>query len=175
MSNQFSAKISAIRKLLNFIEPQIVSTMLDSVFPPDSKLSNKQRNIVHQLRQMVVRLEIDHEVSDYFYLLERSWYIHNPQLQAKVLNAVRRGLGPLINAVAGDFEEDLDDLFLEQEAMFTVMRSDIANFEYLESKSWFMQNRVLQEKVFKVVLAGFGNRIDVGADDFTVYMSNLLL
>ena len=172
MSEEFTARIDHIRSMLDFTTPKIVSIILNDEFPASTKLSIKQRDIVWQLQQSLVRLEIYQNVSNYFYLLESDWYIHNPELQALVLYAVRRGLGPRINTRATNFEKDLDDLFLEQEKMFAIMCSNITNFEYLESRNWFMQNWTLQEKVFKVVLAGFGNKINVDADNFNEHINS---
>ena len=175
LSSQFTANVNRIQKMqatLN-LEPRIVSIMLEDIFPT-AVLTSKQQHVVAELRQSLVRLELEQNVSNYFYLLDRGWYIRNPELQAKVLQAVRRGLGPLINTVAGDFEEHLDELLIEQEAMFEIMRSDITNFEYLESRSWFMRNWFLQVKLFNTVLAGFGDSIDVLADDFSVHVDDFL-
>lgn len=53
---------------------------------------------------------MEEEVPDFYYLKERSWFMDNPSLQAKLLEVVRRCLGHRVNVVAPEFEEHLNSL-----------------------------------------------------------------
>ena len=112
-------------------------------------------------------------VSNFEYLEGRGWFMRNIQLQDKLFKIVSRGLGKNVDAVAGDFPEHLDKLLHDQEYKFKLMRSVVPNFSYLEERGWFMRDLELQNKLYKVVCGGRGERVSVFADNFHSHVSRL--
>ena len=115
-------------------------------------------------------------IPNYYYLLERSWYIDNPELQDKLLQVVNEGLGSKVNVISGDFKDHLDELLEEKrEIIFEFFRTSIINFDYLTTRSWFMHNKELQERLLKIVSNGFGDKVDVlTSDNFTDHLNGII-
>ena len=71
------------------------------------KYKNKYIQLKKQLGGI---LDLSVSVENFDYLLERSWYIRNPELQALLKRVVDLGYGKEVNVIAGDFKNHLLDI-----------------------------------------------------------------
>ena len=152
--------------------PQVVEMMMDNNFPIGS-ITAEQSTQVEAFRQSLHKKEICDAVFAE-QLWEYPWFTENTALQAKLLKAVRCGLIPLITKRSWVFESALDKALQNHQADVDAMRAAIKDFFYLEERSWFNRNGVLQSKTAQVVVAGLGDRINVLAPDFDAHISQLL-
>ena len=120
-------------------------------------------------------------VNNFYYLKERSWFMRNPNLQAKLSRVICKGLGPKVNVVAPEFEEHLDELLREYDnagkiepAILKKLQTHVSDFDYLRTRGWFMRNPKLQSKLLDVVNKGLGEKVIVTYPEFEWHLENLL-
>lgn len=54
-------------------------------------------------------------VPNFWYLEERSWFVSNVELQAKLMQVVELGQAQYVQVACGDFEESLDNILCRYE------------------------------------------------------------
>ena len=167
-------EFARILRMIPKTPPKLVGYMLEEAFPSGILLTPIQERLLCKLRTDLEDSEIEKYVPHYGYLLGRRWYRENPTLRAKLLRVVRQGLGSRIDCVTADINEQLDNLLLEQGSKFNMMAMHIKNFSYLQSRSWFMRNIGLQNKVYQIVRAGLGSYVDVENDDFDDHLKDIV-
>ncbi len=107
-----------------------------------------------------------------------AWYMgrfnlhNNPTLDKLFYDAVKAGLGGEID-VRAPIRVHLDCL-LHEDDHFYLFRKYVQGFEYLETRSWFMQSKELQDKLFKVIAADLGHLVIPTAGDFNEHLDQFL-
>jgi hypothetical protein len=118
--------------------------------------------------------EMEDKVYDFWYLKTRGWFMRNPDLQAKLLEVVRRGLGEKVVVSYPEFEEHLDGLLKKRSDELKEMEDKVYDFWYLKTRGWFMRNPGLQAKLLEVVGRGMGDKVVVSYPEFEWHLENLL-
>jgi hypothetical protein len=109
-----------------------------------------------------------------------AWYMgrfrlhDNPTLDKLFYDAVEAGFGDEIDVRAADIRSHLDCLIHEDDR-FYIFRKYVPDFEYLETRSWFMRSTELQDKLFKVIELGCGPLIDTTAGNFRKHLDDFIL
>lgn len=172
------AKITSILKLRRVVEPQLMIMMLDNIVKSGHALDSEQIHTIETLRESFINDELTITVAHFEHLLNCDWYTSNSEIQTKLLGIVRRGMGSVVDVFSytslEQFDEHLDSMILEQEKQFKLMRSCIRNFDYLETRGWFMRNNSIQAKLYWAVHNGFGDKINVIASDFESHLNQIL-
>lgn len=114
------------------------------------------------------------KVPGFGYLESRGWFMRNPELQAKLLEVVRRGLGDKVVSSYPEFEWHLENLLSGGKLALEWMEEDVPDFYYLKERSWFMDNPSLQAKLLEVVRRCLGHRVNVVAPEFEEHLNSLL-
>jgi len=135
----------------------------------------------------LIRL-FNRHVNNFHYLTTRCWFIRNISLQHKLLRIVNLRLGSKVDVLNGDFEIHLDQLIDEYLLHFSSLNLPIKdryvlklfsryvnNFNYLETRGWFMTNYELQILLLKSVCFGLGDKIITISGDFQEHVENLLI
>lgn len=167
------------QRLVSLVEttgPRVAELMIEKVLPPDL-LSAEQKMVVDSFRQSLNDEEIRRAVPDFEYLEKQQGYMNNVPLRLKLLDIVRSGLGSLIKIRSmsiAELEDSLDWLAKSHEIKLEIMRSNIRDFDYLESRSWFNRDLMLQDKLGLVVAIGLGSKVSVLAPDFNAHLDRLL-
>jgi len=117
---------------------------------------------------------MEEEVPDFCYLQERSWFMENPSLQAKLLEVVSRGLADQVNVFYPEFEWHLENLLSGGQLALDWMEEEVSDFCYLQERSWFMKNPSLQAKLLEVVRLGQGDQVNVFYPEFEWHLDALL-
>jgi hypothetical protein len=114
------------------------------------------------------------KVPGFDYLESRGWFMRNPELQAKLLEVVRRGLSDKVVTIYPEFEWHLENLLSGGKLALEWMEEDVPAFYYLKERSWFMDNPSLQAKLLEVVRRFLGHRVNVVAPEFEEHLDTLL-
>jgi len=64
--------------------------------------------------------------------------------------------------------------FQLQSRIFSVMRRNIRDFWYLEQRAWFVTNRLLQNKLLKVIGIGYSDSVRIYESDFENHLDDLI-
>ena len=73
-----------------------------------------------------------------------------------------------------DFENDFE-IMTPLENLYNFMENGfIQNFDYLFSRSWFVNNYSLHEKIFKIIMHGKGNIINVFIGNFEEHIDDII-
>jgi hypothetical protein len=111
--------------------------------------------------------------------ITNSWYTgrfhlyNNPTLDQMLYDAIKAGLGPLIDVGAASIRVHLDCL-LHKDDHFYLFRKYVSGFKYLEKQTWFTESKELQEKLFLVVKSDFGQLVNPKASDFNRELDYIL-
>ena len=129
-------------------------------------------------------LDLSDSVENFDYLLGRSWYIRNPELQALLKRVVDLGYGKEVNVIAKDFKNHLLDILTSRgvavEGLSVTplkvldLSSSVAEFDYLQEKVEYMRNPELQTLLKRVVDLGYGKEVNVIAGDFKNHLLDIL-
>jgi hypothetical protein len=115
-------------------------------------------------------------VDNFDYLMERNWFVMNGSLHAKLILAVNLGLGDSVNALSGDFKEELDELLSTYyNSLSETCAEHVTGYEYLETRGWFMKSKECHDKLKCIVEYGLGDSVDVFADDFSEHLDEIIV
>ena len=178
-TESFGVKIDTLVKAQKY-GVLFVTKVFNEFFPLDSTLDALERKIVETIRADLIRKEIARIVPYFEHLEKLRFYKKNSDLQAKLLNISRRGLGQLVKVTPDEkmtfkaFDEHLDQLLRNQAFVFELMRGQIYNFERLEVREDFLMNQDLQNKVFQASYYGSGTHINVDAENLVAHVKDVL-
>ncbi len=123
------------------------------------------------------------DVTNKFPLYEKyitdAWYMgrfhldQNPTLDKLLYDAVKAGLGDEIDVRAPSIRVHLDCLLYEYDH-FYLFRKYVSGFEYLETRSWFMNSQPLQDKLFRAIKADLGSFVNPIAGNFSEHLDRIM-
>jgi hypothetical protein len=115
------------------------------------------------------------EIPNFKKLMENNWFLLNGSLHKKVILAAQLGIGRHVYTDAGDFEEHLDALIDEYYSNLSDICNDkIEDYNYLESRCWFMKNKNYHDKLITIINNNRGNDVNVLEDDFGSHLDDII-
>jgi hypothetical protein len=94
-----------------YVDDPNLQNLLESVVAMG--LGNRINALHGDLRNHLLDLYFEANISDYYYLQERSWFVNNHKLKYLLRVLVDHDFGNLVQVTAGDFEEHLRNLIVE--------------------------------------------------------------
>ena len=110
------------------------------------------------------------KINNGFYLMERSWFMNDSELQNNVIQLVDNDSADRINVVHPDFRKHINELKIDY--LKNVLQK-INNGLYLMERSWFMNDSELQNNVIQLVDNDSADRINVVHPDFRKHINEL--
>lgn len=65
---------------------------------------------INSIRRSPLWTTFRENITDFWYLEDRSWFVNNPNLHFKLKKIIDFGLAKSVSVISGDFEEHLDTI-----------------------------------------------------------------